>query len=126
MPAMVCRFGAKCKKADCTFDHPPADRPSPSKSVGSCRFGAKCKKADCTFDHPPAADCPSPSKSVGSCRFGTKCKKADCTFDHPPAADRPSLSPSDDLSEVRGTTHIGSSTYDVQFNQHYCMRMHDY
>lgn len=49
----MCKFGASCKKSDCTFEH-------------DCRFGLKCNNIDkCRFNH------------------HCKCKDPDCTNLHP-------------------------------------------
>ena len=58
-----CRFGAKCKRANCWFDHNGDDdaatvvagsRQQQPRRHGVCRYGANCKRKVCNFQHPPA------------------------------------------------------------------------
>eukprot|EP01138_Halocafeteria_seosinensis_P002760 gb/GECG01002821.1/.p1 GENE.gb/GECG01002821.1/~~gb/GECG01002821.1/.p1 ORF type:complete len:377 (+),score=41.02 gb/GECG01002821.1/:1-1131(+) len=40
-----CRFGKKCKKHNCNFQHP-------AQSDGKCKFGYKCQRRSCPDEHP--------------------------------------------------------------------------
>lgn len=49
-----CRYGSRCNRADCRFDHTSA---APKKSSGGggrgpCRYGRNCARSGCWFDHP--------------------------------------------------------------------------
>jgi hypothetical protein len=53
---VVCTWGARCKRATCTFFHasPAASFVLPDCHLLSkpCKFGARCHKATCAFWHP--------------------------------------------------------------------------
>ena len=42
-----CRYGGKCRRSDCTFQHPESQG-----GRGPCRYGSSCSRPGCWFDHP--------------------------------------------------------------------------
>lgn len=51
-PRPECKFGLKCKKLNCEFNHSHAGVP--------CKFGNSCRRADCGFAH----DAPDESQVI--------------------------------------------------------------
>jgi len=77
----------------------------PNRKFKDCRFGEKCNKSTCLFQHPVASNSPSPSPSPSPShspfkkyKYGRKCNNEACVFKHPAplasAADHATSSPS--------------------------------
>jgi hypothetical protein len=93
---VLCKYGAACTRADCTFTHPPPMANIPCKngfacytwngdSCGflhpqiACKFGDKCTKGSaCTFSH------------AALCKHGGRCTRPGCTFAHQTSSAKPS------------------------------------
>lgn len=87
-----CKFGAMCKRADCTFQHPDGWDPEAIKtSQGSdrfarmCNFGENCSRADCLFQHPEGRK--GLQEAIGwkirNCKIGRNCTFGPCIYTHP-------------------------------------------
>jgi hypothetical protein len=82
-----CKWGGKCRVADCTFGH-PADWDA-SKNVQPCKYGTTCRSKFCNKGHP---DGYFPLDHVIICRWDAKCEQhsaydegrceKDCPFLH--------------------------------------------
>eukprot|EP00933_Yihiella_yeosuensis_P007618 TRINITY_DN11273_c0_g1_i1.p1 TRINITY_DN11273_c0_g1~~TRINITY_DN11273_c0_g1_i1.p1 ORF type:complete len:762 (-),score=194.10 TRINITY_DN11273_c0_g1_i1:104-2254(-) len=87
-----CIFGYRCKRSDCTFNHPANWDPEKQKEAAAggrlereCRFGLRCARADCFFQHPEgwAPKQVSSSRPMRDCNRGWNCTFRGCFFNHP-------------------------------------------
>lgn len=91
-----CRYGSKCYRNNCRFDHPP-DR-------HVCEDGVHCDDYNCTGTHPPGRknkclfgnDCRNmecdrlhPDTLQTDCLNGEQCQIYNCTASHPPNRPKP-------------------------------------
>jgi len=66
----VCRYGEKCTRTKCWYNHPNGI------NTRKCKYGRTCTRNDCWFSHP------EPIKPA-LCRFGFDCKRGNaCFFRH--------------------------------------------
>eukprot|EP00927_Polykrikos_kofoidii_P060271 TRINITY_DN55291_c0_g1_i1.p1 TRINITY_DN55291_c0_g1~~TRINITY_DN55291_c0_g1_i1.p1 ORF type:complete len:422 (-),score=83.99 TRINITY_DN55291_c0_g1_i1:44-1228(-) len=103
-----CRFGSACKRADCTFSHPPGWSAEWNAGEGRfqrpCKYGAICGRSDCLFQHPETWN---PDKVVTSgrlrnCKLGWDCAFKACFYHHPEgrAIDDEAEKPKDDVEQL--------------------------
>lgn len=97
--SILCKYGIKCKKMGCTYNHVNA-----SISTTPCKYGPRCTRENCFYDHSQEykSDIPciygdectrgercfydhsrQPVKLVVRCKYGANCKRGDkCLYNH--------------------------------------------
>lgn len=80
MSAINCRYGDKCHKQDCKYNHPPVYGSLPFQtgklSIANCKNIGICMSPGCCLNHPPTV-------TLAQCKWGSSCRFIKtCPFEH--------------------------------------------
>lgn len=89
MESLACRYGTKCYKKECSYEHPDGRNSDvkasnyQSKSMRDCRNGNDCRINNCRFLHPKDARKNQVENYYRqTCKFGNNCRMENCKFIH--------------------------------------------